>query len=92
MSAADEEHRALVAQLQDRLSVLESEASKHSDVLNATVTQNKSVTDKLTEEKAMLEVGRYISWMALYKTVVTPLHQQWSYHCLVLSHKVLLHA
>ena len=23
---------------------------------------------------------------ALHKTVVTPLHQQWSYHCLVLSH------
>ena len=53
---ADQEHRTRVMELQDRLTVLEAEASKHQDVLNATVSQHKMQITRLTEDKAMLEV------------------------------------
>ena len=54
---ADQEHRTRVMELQDRLTVLEAEASKHQDVLNATVSQHKMQITRLTEDKAMLEVN-----------------------------------
>ena len=44
--------------LQDRLSVLEREASQHQEVLQSTAVTNKVQISKLQEEKAMLEVSQ----------------------------------
>ena len=44
--------------LQDRLAVLEREASQHQEVLQSTAVTNKAQISKLQEEKAMLEVSQ----------------------------------
>lgn len=54
-------YRSKLSSLEENLSKLQQESAQHQEVLNATVQSNKAQTDKLQEEKAMLEVWREIT-------------------------------
>ena len=43
-------------ELQDRLILLESAASQHQQILDATVQESQTQVQKLQEEKALIEV------------------------------------
>ena len=58
MYEANIEHEQVTMTLRDRLTTLESDAAKHSQVLALMTAQNKEKVDKLQEEKVMLEVGQ----------------------------------
>lgn len=53
---ADQEHRTEVLQLQERLSVLEREASQHETLMSSVLKENRDQITKLQEDKAVLEV------------------------------------
>lgn len=56
MYEADQEHRKEVLQLQERLSVLEREASQHEALMSSVLKENRDQITKLQEDKAVLEV------------------------------------
>lgn len=53
---ADQEHRTEVLQLQERLSVLEREASQHETLMSSVLKENRDQITKLQEDKAVLEI------------------------------------